>query len=136
MGLGINPYLKERVANSDCLLLLGCRFSENPSQGFSLLDMPGDGSRLMHVHPGAEELGRIYLPKIGINATPGEFLRAALELDAADGWPMLCSRDHDAYLEWIENPPEGVGDLTMSHVISVLREQLPAETILTNGAGN
>ena len=136
VGLGINPYLRDRVAEVDLLLLLGCRFSENPSQGFSLLDIPGTSEGLVHVHPGPEELGRIYSPKVAINATPGEFLKNALGLKAGKGWPDLCAADHAAYLGWTDKLPAGVGNMTMSHAVSVLRDRLPAESIMTNGAGN
>jgi len=136
VGLGINPDLKERVANSDCLILLGCRFSENPSQGFSLLEMPGSGKGLVHVHPGAEELGRIYAPEISINATPGTFLSSILEKDATKSFQSQADEGHVSYLAWTDNPPEGAGDVTMSHAISVLRDKLPEDAILCNGAGN
>ncbi len=136
VGLGINPKLKERVANSDCLLLLGCRFSENPSQSFELLDIPGDGKGLVHVHPGAEELGRIYVPEIAINATPGTFLSSILEWDATKNWQQQADDAHASYLEWTQTPPAGVGDVTMSHCIGVLRDRLPQDAILCNGAGN
>ncbi len=136
VGLGINPALKERVANSDCLLLLGCRFSENPSQGFSLLDMPGSGKGLVHVHPGAEELGRIYATEVSINATPGTFLSSLLEWDARANWQDRADEAHQSYLDWINEPPAGVGDVTMSNAIAVLRDKLPDDAILCNGAGN
>lgn len=136
VGLGINPDLKTRVANSDCLILLGCRFSENPSQGFSLLEMPGSGKGLVHVHPGAEELGRIYAPEISMNAIPGTFLSSLLEWDATRNWQDQADSAHASYLEWTDTPPEGVGDVTMSNTLCVLRDQLPEDAILCNGAGN
>jgi len=136
VGLGINPDLKTRVADSDCLILLGCRFSENPSQGFSLLEMPGSGKGLVHVHPGAEELGRIYVPEISINATPGTFLSSILEQDATKSFQSHADEAHASYLAWTDTPPEGVGDVTMSHAISVLRDKLTNDAILCNGAGN
>jgi acetolactate synthase-1/2/3 large subunit len=136
VGLGINPELKERVANSDCLILLGCRFSENPSQGFSLLDMPGNGKGLVHVHPGPEELGRIYSAEVSINATPETFLNALLELKPKANWQDQADEAHRSYLEWTNEPPKGVGDVTMSSAIKVIRQKLPEDAILCNGAGN
>lgn len=136
VGLGINPELKERVANSDCLILLGCRFSENPSQGFSLLNMPGDGKGIVHVHPGPEELGRIYSAEVSINATPENFLSALLELNPKANWQEQADEAHRSYLEWTNEPPKGVGDVTMSNAIEVIRQKLPEDAILCNGAGN
>lgn len=136
VGLGINPELKELVANSDCLILLGCRFSENPSQGFSLLDMPGNGKGLVHVHPGPEELGRIYSAEVSINATPETFLNAVLELSPKANWQDQADEAHSSYLEWTNEPPKGVGEVTMSTAIQVIRQKLPEDAILCNGAGN
>ncbi|MEL7429550.1 MAG: thiamine pyrophosphate-binding protein [Pseudomonadota bacterium] len=136
VGLGINPALKDRVANSDCLVLLGCRFSENPSQGFSLLDMPGKGERIVHVHPGPEELGRIYLPEIAVNATPATFLSSLLEWDAKRSFQEHADEAHREYRKWTDTLPAGVGAVTMSHCMAVLRDSLPADAILCNGAGN
>lgn len=139
VGLGINPALRERVSQSDCLMLLGCRFSENPSQGFTLLDIPGKGDRLVHIHPGPEELGRIYAPGIAINATPATFLASLLGLqeDAVSAnWQEDATQAHAQYCEWTDNPPDGVGAVTMSHVISTIRDKLPKNAILCNGAGN
>ena len=136
VGLGINPELKELVANSDCLILLGCRFSKNPSQGFSLLDMPGNGKGLVHAHPGPEELGRIYSAEVSINATPETFLNAVLELSPKANWQDQADEAHRSYLEWTNEPPKGAGDVTMSTAIQVIRQKLPEDAILCNGAGN
>lgn len=137
VGLGINPALKQRLAESDLLLLVGARFSENPSQGFTLLDIPKPRQRLVHVHPGPEELGRIYLPDLAINATPGTFFEAAAALEPAPAWDGSSAAEaHAAYRAWTDAPPAGAGALTLSHVVAVLRERLPPEAILANGAGN
>ncbi len=137
VGLGINPALKARIADADLLLLVGARFSENPSQGFSLLEIPEPRQRLIHVHPGPEELGRIYRPELAVNATPASFFAAAASLtpDASRSAEAAVAA-HAAYLEWSERPPEGVGAVTMAHVMTELRRLLPDDAIVTNGAGN
>ena len=78
VGLGINPKLLARIKASDLIVLIGGRLSEIPSQSYSLLDIPGPRQTLVHVHPGAEELGRVYHPHLAINAAPTGFA-AALE---------------------------------------------------------
>ncbi len=137
VGLGINPALRARIAEADLLLLLGARFSENPSQGFTLLDMPRPKQSLIHVHPGAEELGRIYHPDLAINATPGRFLAAAVGLTPECPWGRGAAKwAHQDYLAWSDQPPAGVGAVTLSHTLEVLRRELAEDAILTNGAGN
>lgn len=135
VGLGINPALRTRIRDSDLVILLGARFSENPSQGFTLLEIPQPKQALAHVHPGAEELGRIYTPALAINATPGAFLEAARALEpvAPTG---RAKASHAAYRGWTDGLPATPGAVQMGAVMAHLRETLPANAIMTNGAGN
>ena len=139
LGLGVNPALLERVKESDLLLLLGGRLSEIPSQGYTLLDIPSPRQRLVHVHPGAEELGRVYRPHLAINASPIAF-SAALEGLQPPGrlpWAEGTAEAHADYLAWSD--PAFVthpGALQMGAVMAHLRSVLPPDAILCNGAGN
>ncbi|MGN6548498.1 MAG: thiamine pyrophosphate-binding protein [Pararhizobium sp.] len=135
VGLGINPKLKARIAESDLLILVGGRFSEIPSQGFSLLSIPNSRQRLVHIHPGAEELGRIYQPHLAINATPGAFLRAAAALMAKAGGTRAAEA-HAAYRAWTDEPAASTGAVQMGAVVTALRGLVGPDAILTNGAGN
>jgi acetolactate synthase I/II/III large subunit len=135
VGLGINPALKKQIASSDLVVLLGARFSENPSQGFTLFEMPEPKQKLVQIHPGAEELGRIYHPDLSINATPGTFLRAMKGLEPQTE-RSVPEKLHQSYIDWTETPPETPGDVQMGKVIEHLRNTLPEDAILTNGAGN
>lgn len=135
VGLGINPALKTRIAESDLLILLGARFSENPSQGFSLLDIPAPKQTLVQVHSGAEELGRIYTPDLAINAAPDAFLDACTELAPAPS-ENAVETAHTAYRDWTDDLPQTPGDVQMGEILAHLRATLPADAIMTNGAGN
>ncbi|MEM8915051.1 MAG: thiamine pyrophosphate-binding protein [Pseudomonadota bacterium] len=136
VGLGINPSLKERIAEADLILLLGARLSENPSQSFTLLDIPKPAQTLVHIHPGPEELGRIYVPDLAINATPGTFINAALQLGFTPPWTDETAKIHQAYLDWSAEPPKGIGAVTLSQTMTSLRQALPEDAVMTNGAGN
>lgn len=135
VGLGISPKLKARLAESDLLILLGARFSENPSQGFSLLDIPKPKQPLVHVHPGPEELGRIYAPDLAVNATPGAFLRAAAGIDATAAGNGAAAANAD-YRAWSDTPLKSPGAVEMGGVVGALRRLLGPDAILANGAGN
>ncbi len=74
VGIGINPRLADRVRNADVLLVIGERLGEMTTSGYTLLEAPVPTQRLIHVHPGADELGRVYQPALAIVATPGAFL--------------------------------------------------------------
>ena len=143
LGLGVNPKLIERINKSDYLVLLGGRLSENPSQGFSLFGIPEHNNRVVHIHPGPEEIGRIYKPHLGIPCSPISFANAlnnalkGLNTKPSSENQTNTNQAHEEYLEWgnmpLEAPNSGV-DLTSA--FRSLRENLEPNTIITNGAGN
>ena len=143
LGLGVNPKLIERINKSDYLVLLGGRLSENPSQGFSLFGIPEHNNRVVHIHPGPEEIGRIYKPHLGIACSPISFVNAlnnalkGLNTKPSSENQINTNQAHEEYLEWgnmpLEAPNSGV-DLTSA--FRSLRENLEPNTIITNGAGN
>jgi len=135
VGLGINPALKSQIAESDLVILLGARFSENPSQGFSLFNIPKPVQKLVQIHSGAEELGRIYAPDLAINATPGTFLSAMKKMTpkASKSGAEVA---HASYRAWTDTLPETPGNVQMATVMAHLRDVLSDNAIMTNGAGN
>jgi acetolactate synthase-1/2/3 large subunit len=66
IGIGINPKLAARVREADLLLVVGPRLGEMTTSGYTLLESPTPAQTLVHVHPGAEELGRVYRPELPI----------------------------------------------------------------------
>ena len=87
LGIGPSPKLAARVKDADLLLLVGGRMSEMPSGSYTLLDIPVPKQALVHVHPGTEELGRVYAPTLAIPAGPRAFCAALAELS-----PMTAPR--------------------------------------------
>ena len=140
VGIGINPALAEEISNSDLVMLIGGRFSEMPSSGYTLLDVPFPSQPLVHVHADSAELGRVYRPALAINADPASFAEALSTLDIGiDTTPERAARVarmHKSYLDWSTPPESGPGDVHMGPIITWLREHLPEDAILTNGAGN
>ena len=134
LGLGVNPKLVERVKAADLILLLGGRMSEIASQSYTLLDIPNGAQKLVHVHPDPLELGRVYQPTLAINATPGTFLAAAQGMEARSGRSVDEARAE--YLKFSETPPPVPGDFQYGEVMHWLRERLPADAVICNGAGN
>src|SRR5579864_4337509 len=53
--IGINPHLASRVREADLLLAIGPRLGEMTTSGYTLIC----AQQLVHVYPGAEELGRV-----------------------------------------------------------------------------
>jgi acetolactate synthase-1/2/3 large subunit len=139
LGIGPNPKLLERVKAADLVLLLGGRLSEMPSQSYTLFDIPGDGSKLVHIHPGAEELNKVYRAGLAILSTPHAFAAAAAQLPKpnAVNWAGAASAAHADYLAWSDTAKiRTAGELQMAEVMAHLKEVMPADTVYCNGAGN
>lgn len=139
LGLGLNPELLKQLQTADLILLVGGRLSEIPSQAYTLLKIPVPEQALVHVHPDTNELGRVYVPSLAINASPDAFCAELANLPALahTPWADETERLHDSYLAW--SNPNGVttpGTMQMSGVMAHLRDVLPKNAIITNGAGN
>jgi len=136
VGIGSNPLLIARVRDADVLLVLGERLGETVTSGYTLLDVPKPRQTLIHVHPGADELGSVYQPALAIAATPGAFLDG---IDAAAARSQhgagLAARAHDDYEAW-RAPRQVPGAVDLWQIVRWLDERLPDDAILTNGAGN
>ncbi|WP_342128720.1 thiamine pyrophosphate-binding protein [Hydrogenophaga sp. OTU3427] len=141
IGLGINPALAARVRTSDLLLVLGARLGEATTGGYTLIEAPRPVQKLVHVHASAEELNRVYQADLAICATMNAAARSLEVLDAPpqvawEAWTQACQRD---YRENIDPANGGVrfpGDIDMPAIMATLQQHLPADAVLTNGAGN
>lgn len=146
VGIGINPALRAQVEQADLILLLGGRFSEMPSQDYALLNVPTPEQTLVHVHPGAEELCRVYRAHLPIHASPTALVSALKKCKAptelvsnathSANRSALIKQSHDQYLQWSKPDVKTPGDVQMAQVMSCLIEHLPHDTVITNGAGN
>jgi len=137
VGIGINPKLAARVRSADVLLVIGERLGEMVTGGYTLLDVPQPRQSLIHVHPGIDELGRVYQPALGIAASIPAFTKALAVMPplASPCWQGSADDAHADYLAW-QVPQPMPGDLDLWRVVATLRERLPDDAILTSGAGN
>jgi acetolactate synthase-1/2/3 large subunit len=92
---------------------------------------------LIHVHPGAEELGRVYQADLPINSGMGPFAAAARALApvGSSAWREETAAAHRDYLANLEAGPSP-GAVDMVAIMRTLGQRLPADAIVTNGAGN
>ncbi len=137
-GIGPNPKLLARVKGADLVLLVGGRFSEMPSQSYSVFDIPEPQIKLVHVHPGAEELGRVYHAHLAINAAPTAFCIALEKLQAPKdiAWRGESDTAHADYLAWGEKATPVPGAVNLGEIMVWLRDNLPPDAVITQGAGN
>ncbi|WP_293868269.1 thiamine pyrophosphate-binding protein [uncultured Alsobacter sp.] len=138
IGLGPNPKLKARIEAADLVIVAGGRMSEVPSQAYTLFDVPVARQQLVHVHADAMELGKVYHPALGINATPAAFAAAleTLQPPNAIAWGAATKQAREDYLAWTEQPPVIPGKFQYGEAMTWLRNRLPENAIVTNGAGN
>ncbi len=138
LGLAPNPRLVARVRDADLLLVVGARLSEIATQGYELFDGLAEKPKLVHVYPEAEELGRVFRTDLAIHATPARFIEAlgALRPVPEPRWVDSVAEAHGEYIAWSEVPTPQPGGVNLGEVMVWLRDNLPADAILCNGAGN
>jgi acetolactate synthase I/II/III large subunit len=136
VGIGINPRLAARLRDADLVIALGVRLGEMTTNGYSLLQAPRPSQKLVHIHAGAEELGRVYAADLMLQASVACAAKALEALAAPVTVPWgdhaaAVRADYDANLV----APD-VAPMDMAVVIKTLQRLLPESTVYTNGAGN
>jgi acetolactate synthase-1/2/3 large subunit len=119
------------------LLVVGLRFGEILTEGYSLFDIPRMAATLIHAHASDSELNRIHTAALPVHAHPDRLMPALakLRLEGAGRW---AARTQTAHADWrasLATPPQP-GALDMGEVVRTLQQRLPDDAILTNGAGN
>ncbi|MBE7220002.1 MAG: thiamine pyrophosphate-binding protein, partial [Caulobacteraceae bacterium] len=138
LGIGSNPKLLERIRRADLVVAMGGRLGDIPSQGYTLFDIPRPACRLVHIHPEPAELGRVYAADLAIAASPSGLAEAldALAPVAPPAWTGTAAAAHAEYRAWSDVATPQPGGVNLGEIMVWLRENLPAEAILTSGAGN
>lgn len=141
VGLGINPALARRIRESDLILAIGPRLGESTTDGYSLIEAPLPRQKLVHIHASAEELGRVYQPTLAIQASMNAAARALEVLTAPPTvpwaeWTRACHADYEANVDVRNGGITLPGAIDMPAIVQVLQQRLPADAVLTNGAGN
>ena len=136
VGIGINPKLAQRVKEADVLLVIGARLGEMTTSAYTLVDVPVPQQTLVHVHAGAEELGRVYRPALAINSGMAQFVASLEGLSFRNpSWKERTAAARKEFLEWTEPRPMP-GQVQYGEVIRWLSDRLPEDAIIAGGAGN
>lgn len=135
VGIGINPSLAARVREADVLIACGPRLGEMTTSGYTLLTSPQPAQALVHIHPGAEELGRVYHPTLALQASMPEAARMLAQLPVTRQFHAQSQAAHADYRAWITPHPDGKG-ANLSTIMAHLDAVLPEDAIMCNGAGN
>ena len=136
LGYGPNPKLARRVRDADLLLVVGARLGEATTDGYALVTPDHPGQRLIHVHPDPNELGRVYEADLAVCADVANACEALAAVAPGVRRRESGAAAHEEYLAWsTPRPREGVA-LDLGPCVAAMREALPADTIVCNGAGN
>ena len=136
VGIGINPRLADRVREADLVIALGVRLGEMPTGGYTLLQAPRPAQKLVHVHAGPEELGRVYAADLMLQASMAcaakalEALTAPSELPWSE-WTRAAHADYQA-----NHAAAPVEPMDLAVVMKTVQRLAPEDTVYTNGAGN
>jgi len=141
VGIGINPKLAARVREADVIVAIGPRLGEMTTGGYTLIASPVPAQRLVHIHADAEELGSVYQAELMINSGMPQVaaMLAALEPVDASAWRDTVAQAKAELLAYQEQPPifkDGKAPLDLWQVVQQIGRLAPADTIITNGAGN
>lgn len=138
LGYGPNPRLVERVRGADLVLAIGARLGEATTDGYTLPTPDHPDQLLVHIHPDPNELGRVYRTDLALCSSVDEFAEtAALWEDHAI---IPFDAGAEAHREWEQwatpSGEESAHDLDMAACVKIMRDMLPADSIICNGAGN
>ncbi len=136
VGIGINPKLAARLREADLVIALGVRLGEMTTGGYTLLEAPRPRQTLVHLHAGAEELGRVYAADLMLQASVSHAAKALESLTAPpqvawSAWAQSAADDFAA-----NRVPPSVAPLDMAQVMLAVERLVPENTVFTNGAGN
>lgn len=137
VGIGLNPQLAQAIRDADLLIAIGTRLGDIVTSGYTLLNAPVPQQQLVHVLACAEELGRVYQPKVKVLASLDAFAQTAAKLPAVDSsaWRDWLHDLHGRYTRYIVPSPRDAR-MDPAVVLTVLRNKLEHNAIVTNGAGN
>lgn len=137
LGFSPDPRLTARLTACDFLIVVGARLNDVATQGFTLLEKPTPRQALAHIHPCAEELGRVFRPDLAIQAdvAAAAAALAALEPVADPPWRDWTAQ---ARADRIDRAAPGacLGPVDLALIFDWLRDRIPANAVVTVDAGN
>jgi acetolactate synthase-1/2/3 large subunit len=135
LGLGVPAACLEALRGADLVLVAGARLDEITTQGFTL---PGPGARIIHADVDPSVPGAAMPADLALAAGARPLLRQLCDAapernETGQRWEVA----HGAYLTAAtpRRRPAAVG-VDPAAVIESMGRMLPADTIVTNDAGN
>ena len=137
LGTGMNPALAKTVKESDLIIAIGTRLGEIATGGYELIDPKKPEQKIIHIHKDPNELGHVYQPTLSVLSSTENILNQFIDLPKLVNpeWSARTNEVRNNYLNWI-TPKETPGPVKLEKIIEWLSNNLPEDSIITNGAGN
>ena len=138
VGSTLGAGLRRRIEEADLVIAVGVRLGEGTTRGYTLLAPPRPKQQLIHVHPGAEELGSVYQADLMIQASlPGFAAQLhTLEPPAQPAWSSWRDEAAADYMAHVTPKVDDQHSVDMGKVVQLLQKHVPEDTIYASGAGN
>ena len=138
VGIGLNPKLAARVRDADLLLVVGARLGETTTCGYTLVEPAGSARPSCTSTPPRRSSAACTSRRCAILSGSPQFAAAARGARAGR-LVGLARRDRAGACRPPREPAAlgpTPGNAADGRVMAWLRERLPDDAILTNGAGN
>jgi acetolactate synthase-1/2/3 large subunit len=137
LGVAMPASVIKRAKASDLVIALGTRLGDVATDGYQMFDLPRPKQTIVHIHPDPDEIGRVWQADLGIVAAApaAAAALAALPPVATPRWAAWTKEARAEYLEEAK-PRASPGPVDMAAIVKHLSDTLPADAVVTNGAGN
>jgi acetolactate synthase I/II/III large subunit len=134
LGLGCSPVLRQHLAQADLLVAFGPRLDDPTTDGYRMLDAP---TRVVLVSQDPAELSRSTIPAVAIHAgleSTAALLAASMlaESPVRTEWLALLRSEQQRFV----SAPATDLDVDAAAIVKHVRDTLPDDAVVTNGAGN
>jgi acetolactate synthase-1/2/3 large subunit len=137
-GFAMDPSLAAGLKASDVVIVLGADLGEVTTQRFALLSGHPPEQQLIYIGADAESAECTALATLSVTASTALATSALAALPLPGKRPpwSIWRRDLRGAYEASIKPRATPGNVKLESVIAILSDALPADAIVTNGAGN
>lgn len=139
LSLATSNELAARIESADLVIALGARLSDVATRGYTLIEAPRARQRIVHIYPDPNEIGRVYDADIGIVAGNTAAVAALSRMSPIETppWQAWLGAMHREYEQTTDHRAvRSSGTVDLASVVAHVDARLPADGIVTNGAGN
>ena len=140
-GIAMSGNVASALSNADLVVAIGTHLDEITTGRYRLIAPPRPRQRIVHVHPDPQTLGANVQADVAIVSSVAAFaaqlqdVAPSVRRGSARIWSTLRRDLRSSFEAWRTFTPSP-GAVRLENVVRHLSEVLPADAIVTNGAGN